>query len=149
MNRRFRSKLFKSEECVYHIPQDKKINIKEEKMKAKFIFITLSITLFFIITSCATFETARHKYIMRGQILEATADGVYLCIGSADGAEVGQELKVYRFVRVPGPRPPEQPNFRKEETGTVKITEIVDEHFAKAKILTGEARENYIVELYK
>lgn len=116
-------------------------------MKAKFIFITLSIILFFIITSCATLETARHKYIMRGQILESTADGVYLCIGSADGTEVGQELKVYRFVRVPPIK--SLPNYRREETGRVKITEIVDEHFAKAKILTGEARENSIVELDK
>ena len=116
-------------------------------MKAKFIFITLSIILFFIITSCATFETARHKYIMRGQILEATDEGVYLCIGSADGAEVGQELKVYKFVKIP--LRPKQPNYKREETGTVKITEIVDEHYAKAKILTGEAKENYIVELHK
>ncbi len=116
-------------------------------MKSKFIIITLSIMLFFIITSCATLETARHKYIMRGQILEATADGVYLCIGSADGAEVGQELKVYRFVRVLTMKT--TPNYKREEMGTVQITEIVDEHFAKAKILTGEARENYIVELDK
>lgn len=116
-------------------------------MKTRFIFITLSILWVFIITSCATLETARHKYIMRGQILEATADGVYLCIGSADGAEVGQEFKVYRFVRVPPIK--SIPNYKREETGTVKITEIIDEHFAKAKILTGEARENYIVELHK
>lgn len=115
-------------------------------MKARFIFITLGIIAIFI-TSCATLETARHKYIMRGQILDVTADGVYLCIGSADGAEVGQELKVYRIVRVPPIKT--IPNYRREETGTVKITEIVDEHFAKAKILTGEARENYIVELHK
>lgn len=126
--------------------QDNKINFKEEKMKAKFIFITLGIIVFFI-TSCATLETARHKYIMRGQILEVSADGVYLCIGSADGAEVGQELKVYRFVRLPPMKT--IPNYKREDTGTVKITEVVDEHFAIAKILTGEARENYIVELHR
>lgn len=116
-------------------------------MKAKFIFITLSIILFFVITSCATVETARHQYIMRGQILEATNDGVYLCIGSADGAEAGQEYKVYRFVRVP--LKPSLPNYKREETGTVKITEVVDEHYAKAKIITGEAGVNSIVELRK
>lgn len=116
-------------------------------MKAKFIIITLSIVLFFVITSCATVETARHQYIMRGQILEATDEGVYLCIGSADGAEVGQELKVYKFVKIP--LRPKQPNYKREETGTVKITEIVDEHYAKAKIITGEAGVNSIVELRK
>ena len=85
---------------------------------------------------------------MRGQILEATDEGVYLCIGSADGAKVGQEFKVYKFVKMSELRP-KQANFKREETGTIKITEIVDEHYAKARRLTGEAKENYIVELHK
>ncbi|MBI5593589.1 MAG: hypothetical protein HY881_24315 [Deltaproteobacteria bacterium] len=84
---------------------------------------------------------------MRGQILESTGEGVYLCIGSADGAEVGQEYKVYKFVKIQGFNA--RPRYKREETGTVKITEIVDEHYAKAKILTGEAKENDIVELHK
>ena len=82
---------------------------------------------------------------MRGKILESTDEGLYLCIGSADGAKEGQEYKVYKFVRKSGTK--SQPNYRREETGTIKITNIVDEHYAKAKILTGEAKENYIVEL--
>ncbi|MBI5593588.1 MAG: hypothetical protein HY881_24310 [Deltaproteobacteria bacterium] len=85
---------------------------------------------------------------MRGQILESTGEGVYLCIGSADGAEVGQEYEVYKFVRMQDLKTM-RPNFKREETGKVKITEIVDEHYAKAKILTGEAKVNYIVELHK
>ena len=117
-------------------------------MKSNFIIMSLSIIALSLITSCASLETARHNYIMRGQILESTSGGVYLCIGSADGAEVGQEYKVYKFVRMQDLKPM-QPNYKREETGTVKITEIVDEHYAKAKILTGEAKENYIVELHK
>lgn len=114
-------------------------------MKTKFIFVVLSIIMLTLITGCATFQTAKHQYIMRGQILESTDDGIYLCIGSADGAKAGQEYKVYKFVRTPGTK--SQPNYRKVETGTIKIIDIVDEHYAKAKILTGEAKENYIVEL--
>lgn len=117
-------------------------------MKTKFIIATLSIIMFSLISGCATFETAKHKYIMRGQILESTDEGLYLCIGSADGAEVGQEYKVYKFVRMSETKSA-RPNYIKKETGKVKITEIVDEHYAKARILTGEARENYIVELAK
>ncbi|MBI4842863.1 MAG: hypothetical protein HY809_00860 [Nitrospirae bacterium] len=85
---------------------------------------------------------------MRGQILEASDEGVYLCIGSADGAEAGQKYKVYKFVKLPE-MGPKQPNYKKEETGTVIITEIVDEHYAKARITKGEAKENYIVELHR
>ena len=114
-------------------------------MKTKFIFAVLSLIMLSFVAGCTTFEAAKHQYIMRGQILESSDDGIYLCIGSADGAKEGQEYKVYKFVRTPGTK--SQPNYRREETGTIKITDIVDEHYAKAKILTGEAKENYIVEL--
>ena len=119
-------------------------------MKSNFIITSLSIVALFIMTSCASLEKAGHQYVMRGNILESTSEGVYLCIGSADGATVGQELNVYKFTKIPGAgKSSIPPNFRRQETGTVKITEIVDEHYAKAKILTGEAKENSIVELHK
>ncbi|SPJ15894.1 conserved hypothetical protein [Syntrophobacter sp. SbD2] len=94
-------------------------------------------------------ESAGHKYIMRGQILDVTGDTVYLCIGSSEGAKVGQEFAVVKFVKVPNPNPAKSPapHFKREETGVVKITEIVDEHMALAKIVSGAAKVNYMVEL--
>ena len=118
-------------------------------MKSNFIITSLGIVALFILTSCASLEKASHSYIMRGQILESKGDGVYLCIGSADGATIGQELNVYKYTKVANPQNIAKANFRRQETGTVKITEIVDEHYAKAKVLTGEAKENSIVELHK
>jgi hypothetical protein len=118
-------------------------------MKSNFVVMSLSIVALFIMTSCASVEKAGHSYVMRGNILESTSEGVYLCIGSADGATVGQELNVYKFTKIPGSGKQISSNFRRQETGTVKITEIVDEHYAKAKVLTGEAKENSIVELHK
>jgi len=118
-------------------------------MKPNFIIMPVSLVVLFIMTSCASIEKAGHSYIMRGQVLESTSDGVYLCIGSADGASVGQEYKAYKFLRIPVSAKSAQPNYKREETGTVKITDIVDEHYAKAKILSGEVKENYIVELRK
>lgn len=41
----------------------------------------------------------------------------------------------------------DMPYFRKVETGVVKITEIVEEHYAKAVIVSGEVKINYAVEL--
>ncbi len=32
---------------------------------------------------CATMETAGHKYLMRGQVLEAKDGTAYLCLGTA------------------------------------------------------------------
>lgn len=117
-------------------------------MKPNFITMLLGVVALFIMTSCASVEKVEHKYIMKGSILESTSEGVYLCIGTADGAAVGQELNVYKYVKMGSGKYAEQ-NFRREETGKIKITEIVDEHYAKAKILTGEAKVNYIVELHK
>ncbi len=112
-------------------------------MKRNYI-LGAALAIFVIaVTGCASFGSISHKYIMRGQILEAEGSDVYLCIGSADGAQVGQEFSVYRFVKS-GRR---YPSVLKQEKGTVKIIEIVDEHYAKAKVLTGEAKVNDVVEL--
>jgi hypothetical protein len=97
---------------------------------------------------CATLETAGHKYVMRGQILEVTDGLAYLCVGSKDGAAVGQQLTVYRFVRTTPPFPKNvQPYFKREEAGKIRITEIIDEHMATAKILSGDVKVNDVVEL--
>ncbi len=98
---------------------------------------------------CATMESVGHKYMMKGQVLDVTDNSAYLCIGSKDGAEVGQEYAVYKFVRAVNPNPKfaAQPYFRREKAGKIKITEIVDEHMAKATITAGEVQVNYMAEL--
>ncbi len=110
-------------------------------------YIVLSFMLIVTFTGCASLQTIEHKYIMRGQILEVDGDMAYLCIGSADGAKAGQELTVYKFVRTGSLGPKSSARYKKVETGKVRITEIIDEHMANAKIISGEAKENYMVEL--
>ena len=82
---------------------------------------------------------------MKGSIIEIQDSDIYLCIGKRDGASVGQELNVYKMVATS--TNPKVPMFRREYTGKVKITEIIDDHFAKAVIISGTAGKNYIVEL--
>lgn len=84
---------------------------------------------------------------MRGQILEVNGDRAYLCIGSADGAQVGQDLTVYRFIKTGRLGPRTSVNYKREEIGEVKISEIVDEHMANAKIISGQVKEHDVVEL--
>ncbi|OHD68817.1 MAG: hypothetical protein A2W19_17220 [Spirochaetes bacterium RBG_16_49_21] len=38
-------------------------------------------------------------------------------------------------------------DYRKGKTGTVKIIEIIDGHFARAAVVSGNAEKNYIVEI--
>jgi hypothetical protein len=118
-------------------------------MKRKVIVgvLSLSLMLFVVSAGFASLESLHHEYIMRGQILEVNGDTAYLCIGSADGAQVGQELTVYRFIKTGSPGPETQVYYKREETGKVKITEIVHEHMANAKIISGQAKEHDVVEL--
>jgi hypothetical protein len=82
---------------------------------------------------------------MKGSIIEASESEVYLCIGSRDGASVGQELDVYKILQTR----PKPTFFSRVQTGKVKITEIIDEHFAKATVISGKAEKNDIVELIR
>ena len=118
-------------------------------MKGRMAINGLVAVLLFLMAGCASLESAKHEYIMRGQVLEATGDTAYLCIGSHDGAQVGQEYTAYRFVKVPNYKSRGTVNytFRKEQTGEIKITEIVDEHMATAKVVRGKVKDHDVVEL--
>ena len=98
-----------------------------------------------LMSSCASLKSGYHAYLMKGSIVEASDGEIYLCVGTKDGAIVGQELDVYRIKSKWQPKGP--PDFRRELTGKVKITEILNEHFAKAMVISGKADINSIVEL--
>lgn len=118
-------------------------------MKAIVNFSVLALMIVGLtISGCASLQTARHEYIMRGQILEVSDGAAYLCVGTKDGAQVGQEFTVYRFERTPSVNPKSTaPSFKRAETGKIKITEIVDEHMATAKILSGSVKASDVAEL--
>jgi hypothetical protein len=118
------------------------IGIKTGKMSGLLYMISVMFMVI-LLTSCATMGKAYHKYLMKGSIIETYDSDIYLCIGSNDGAEVGQELDVYKIRTISKARS----TFQREHAGKVKITEIVDEHFAKAKVISGKAEKNDIVEL--
>ena len=112
---------------------------KSIKSAASLILAAFVILLTF---SCAT---VYHGFLMKGSIVEASDSDVYLCIGSKDGAFVDQELDVYKIIQRQSKATP----FRRERTGKIKITEIIDEHFAKATVISGKAEKNDIVELVR
>jgi len=116
---------------------------KSLKSAASLILATFVI---FLMSSCATMgQKVYHGFLMKGSIIETSDSEVYLCIGSKDGASVGQELDVYKILQTR----PKATLFRRVQTGKVKITEIIDEHFAKATVISGKAEKNDIVELVR
>ena len=117
-------------------------------MKKKIIVSSVLALLLISAAGCATMETVGHKYIMRGQVLDVASGEAYLCIGSRDGAMTGQELAVYRFVPMPTITSKVPfPAYKRESVGRIKILEVVDEHYARAKVLAGNVKTNDVAEL--
>lgn len=88
----------------------------------------------------------KHKYLMRGQILETDGRIMVVCVGKEDGAEVGQVLDVVRHVRVGNPKDA-APQFRRVEIGSAKVTTLFDDHYATAEVIEGSPKVNDTVEL--
>jgi hypothetical protein len=88
-----------------------------------------------------------HTWFMRGTIVQVDSTGTVVCIGKADGAEVGQTLDVYRIVRHPGPRKSPGPDYHRQDVGEVRIDHVFDDHFAHVTVTSGRVRKNDIVEL--
>lgn len=109
---------------------------------AKYFII---LALIVAISGCASWQRVYHGVLMKGSIIETSDSEIYLCIGKKDGASVGQELDVYKIIS--STTNPKVPMFRREHTGKIKIIEIIDDHFAKAIIISGKAEKNDIVEI--
>lgn len=88
-----------------------------------------------------------HTWFMRGSIVGTDTTGTIVCIGKADGAEVGQTLEVYRVVNHPGPNKGLGPTFHRQAIGHVRIDHIFDDHFAHVTVTDGRPAKNDIVEL--
>lgn len=119
--------------------------MKQTNHRANAVVATV---LLAVLAGCSTMQSAGHKYLMRGQVIEASGETIYLCVGTADGAKKGQQLSAYHYVagRTASSKSSE-PTFKREKTGTVEIIEIVDEHYARAKVLSGDVNEGNMVEL--
>jgi hypothetical protein len=88
-----------------------------------------------------------HTWFMRGSIVGTDKTGTVVCIGKADGAEVGQTLEVYRTVYHPGPNKGAGPTYHRQDIGHVRIDHLFDDHFAHVTIVDGHPVKNDIVEL--
>lgn len=96
---------------------------------------------------CISEGGIRHGWIMRGQVL-ALEDGVAtVCVGSHDGARIGQVLAVHRITVKPGVSSRGSILIKSSDVGQVKIIDLFDEHYARASIVNGTPSVNDIVEL--
>lgn len=98
-------------------------------------------------TGCASLQSVRHEYAMRGQVLEVDGPRAYVCVGKADGAEVGQVLNVQRYVRKHIGN--SSVYYDVDKTGVATVTQVVDDHFAWLTVRTGTIEKGYLVELQR
>jgi hypothetical protein len=103
-----------------------------------------TILLLGIIFGATNCQSIYHRYITKGRVVSVNGNEGVICIGSKDGAQVGQiwrtsELKIQgtgktsKFIWVP--------------VGSVKILEIVDEHYARVSVIAGKLEIDYVAEL--
>lgn len=90
-----------------------------------------------------------HTFFMRGSIVDIDATGTVVCIGKADGAQVGQKLDVYRVKIHPGPSKSPMPTYHRELIGHVTVDHIFDDHFAHVSVVDGDPSLHDVVELRK
>jgi len=105
--------------------------------------VVSSLLMFLLfVMGCATMEAARHEYLMRGSVLDVEDGTAYLCVGTEQGAKVGQVFTVSRYAHIPGSRG----EYNVDYVGSVKIMKV-ESHMAYAKILTGDVKANDVVDL--
>jgi hypothetical protein len=110
-------------------------------------FLIAASTLLVVPAARAAEPGIRHTVFMAGSVIEASADGIYLCIGTADGAKPGQVLNVVRLTRDRRVNPKQGVRIHREKVGTVKVDAIVDQHFAQATVLDGKVEKGDIARL--
>jgi len=117
-------------------------------MKIRFIRVILITTVVLWLAGCVN-SPVYHSYVMRGQVVQASTSDVVVCIGKRDGAEPEQLLNVYRIEFAKGLVEEGESMWQRAPVGKVKIEGIIDDHFAKARIIEGDIAKNDIVELEK
>lgn len=117
-------------------------------MRVRSVMVTTLTSLLLLLSACSSIEGARHEYVMRGQVVEVTGKEVVVCVGSRDGVRVGQELQAYRLVATTTGTPTRNPlRWERQKVGVVRIVQVVDEHFARAQVISGDVAVNNLVEL--
>lgn len=107
----------------------------------KYCYILIAILF---VSACSSTQFY-HKSVMKGQVVGIEGKEAVVCIGSRDGAKPGQELQVYRYNWEPVIEEGED-RYTVEAIGTVVVKSIVDEHFAKVSITSGDVRKTDMVE---
>jgi hypothetical protein len=107
--------------------------------------ITFVLAVFGFLSACSA-NQIYHEDLMAGQVVRADANQVVLCIGSEGSAEEGMTFNAFHITS-DGSITGDDFTYSRTLAGTVVITEIIDRHFARAEVMSGNIQKNDMVEL--
>lgn len=110
------------------------------------VLVSAVVTFAALIAGCVP-GGVRHGWIMRGEVLAIDNGIATVCIGTRDGAQVGQVFDVQHITMKPAPPKGISPTIIRSNAGRVEIVDLFEEHYAHAKILVGSPTVNDVVEL--
>ena len=97
--------------------------------------IVSTVLLTALMSACSS-SPFYHRVFMRGQIVGVDGDQVVFCIGSDTGASIGEEFVANRYTYEENGENGEY--YGTIEVGSVVVREIVNVHFAKGVISSGD-----------
>ena len=101
-----------------------------------------SVGLLIALLGACSSSPVYHKF-MRGQIVGVDDDQVVFCIGTETGASVGEELVAYRYTY--NDYYDDTGHYVVSEVGQVVVRELVNEHFAKGIVTSGEVTKHDVL----
>jgi hypothetical protein len=115
-------------------------------MNTQFLRNMVLVSVVLLAAGCAN-NPFYHRYVMAGQVVQASDGRTVICIGEPNGAEVGQVLDAYRTVFRTDVVEEGGSDWAREWVGKVSVDGIIDEHFATVDVVEGKIMKNDIVEL--
>ncbi len=115
-------------------------------MSIQFLRNAALVSAMLLVAGCAN-NPFYHRYVMAGQVVQASDGRTVVCISEPKGAEVGQVLDAYRVVFRTDVVEEGESDWAREWIGKVRIDGIIDEHFATVDVVEGKIMKNDIVEL--
>jgi hypothetical protein len=97
-----------------------------------------------ILTACATNQVSQDN-LMRGSVVRTSDETIVVCLGSSERVEPGEQFTVYR-TQYTGSIAEDTDHYSRKQVGEVRILKILDAHFARARITTGEVESGDIIE---
>ena len=97
------------------------------------------------LAACSTNQFASSD-LVRGSVVRSGENTIVVCLGSSEHIEPGAIFSVQR-ARYTGSIDADTDSYSQENVGKIRILRPLDNHFARARIIDGEAKPGDMIEI--